>query len=89
MGAAIDHTLLFDSVPDDAATAMVADRREGMNRTLERIERVFLAGKVDFEGLVVIVAASFAYHSKQSSMWDVVTFTASAANLVPRRVLAS
>ena len=46
-------------MPDDLATAMVANGREFMDRTLETIERVTLSSRHNLERKVIIVAAHF------------------------------
>src|SRR5262245_52461021 len=58
--AAEDRVVLFDSVPDHAAAAMIADRRECMDSALEAVERVRASVDLDLERLVVLVAAGFA-----------------------------
>src|SRR6187401_1522920 len=47
-------------MPDDAAAAVGARRRQPMDRTLEAVERMRLAVHDDLESLVILVPASFA-----------------------------
>jgi hypothetical protein len=47
----------LDAVADDLAPAVLADRRHSMDRALEAVERVPLAGRDHLERLVVVVAA--------------------------------
>ena len=62
MDAAIDGAVFFDTVTDHAAATVIANRREGVNRTLERIERVLLVILNDGKAFIVIVSANFALH---------------------------
>src|SRR5437763_5170012 len=55
--AAIDAPVLLDAVADDAAIAVGARRREGLDGALEAVERVRGASHRDLEGLVVLVSA--------------------------------
>lgn len=58
MSAAIDRSLLLDSMPQDAAIATGAAGRERMHRALEAIEDVCAAAiHAYLEALVVFVAA--------------------------------
>src|SRR5207253_8576276 len=57
VGAAIDAPVLLDAVADDAALAVGASRREGLDGALEAVERVRGASHRDLEGLVVLVSA--------------------------------
>ena len=61
MGAAIHNAARFDPVPDDAALAMRAFRREHVNRAFEAVEGVFLPVPPNCEGFVVIVPAHIAF----------------------------
>jgi len=58
--AAIENTLVFNSVADDPAAAMRARGRENLDRTLEAVEDVVPAGMADRERLVVFVATQLA-----------------------------
>src|SRR5262245_43305186 len=60
MHAAIDRAFMLDAVSDDAAAAMRAHRRQHMDRTFEAVENEGAAAHLDFEALVVIVAALLA-----------------------------
>jgi hypothetical protein len=60
MSAAIDVTRRFDTVTDDAVTALPACRCEATDRALERIESMRLAVHYYDEGILVIVATLFA-----------------------------
>src|SRR5262245_41313317 len=59
MGAAEDAALLLQAVADDAAAAVGAHRREGLDGALEAVERVRGASHRHLEGLVVVVSADF------------------------------
>src|ERR1051325_4107144 len=57
----------LDTVADDLATTVVADRRELVNRAFEAVKRVTRAGGDDFERHMIVVAAHFAFcHLKVS-----------------------
>src|SRR5690606_2338402 len=58
--AAVEVAVHVHAVPDDAALAVLADRRHPGDRALERVERVHLALRVDLERQVVLVAADLA-----------------------------
>ena len=57
--AAIKSAVCLDAVPDDLAGAMIADRREFMDCTLETVERVTRSCRHYFKRKVIIVAAYF------------------------------
>src|SRR5207244_2101390 len=57
VGAAIDAPFLLHAVADDAAIAVGASRREGLDGALEAVERVRGASHRDLKGLVVLVSA--------------------------------
>src|SRR5690606_11393213 len=50
----------LDAVPDDSIAAVAARRRQSIDRTLERIERMSAAVHRDRERFVVVVAALLA-----------------------------
>jgi len=60
VGAAEHRSVGFDAVTDDRASAVLTARRQGMDRALERVERVLLASGHDLERLVVLVSADLA-----------------------------
>jgi hypothetical protein len=60
MNAAIDLPIGFHTVPNDPAAAVWADRRQRVDRALEAIERVMLAGYDHFKRLVIFIFANFA-----------------------------
>jgi hypothetical protein len=60
MSAAVDRFRGLDAVPDNAAPAMSALRREGVDRALEAVKDVGLPARPDFERFVVIVLADLA-----------------------------
>src|SRR6266705_2579061 len=60
MGAAEDRVVLLDAVTDDADAAVIAGRRERMDRAFEAVERMGVSVHRHLERLVVIVAAGFA-----------------------------
>lgn len=55
----IKGVVCLDAVPYDLAAAMIANRREFMNRTLETVERVTRSSRHNLERKVIIVAAHF------------------------------
>jgi hypothetical protein len=59
VGTAKDDAILLDAVTNDLAAAVRTDRRQGVNGTLERIERVPSSSHLDRERFVVVVAANF------------------------------
>ena len=61
MSTAEEATTHFDPLTDDSALAMFANRRDGLNRTLETVERVPRSGRNQFESLVIFVPANFAF----------------------------
>lgn len=61
VGAAEKAAVDFDAMPDDHAAAVLADGRHLMDRALERIEDMLLAGSDDLERLVVVVPTDFAF----------------------------
>jgi hypothetical protein len=61
-GATENNTLIaFGTVPQNPATAMVADRSHGMNSAFKAIEYVSASSHRYFERFVVIIAADFTY----------------------------
>ena len=52
----------FDAMADHPAFTMLTYRRDGLNRTLEAVERMACSGDYQFKGLVVFVTANFALH---------------------------
>jgi len=48
-------------VPDNPAAAVRALGRQGMDGALETVENMRFAAHVDFEGIMVIITAYFAY----------------------------
>jgi hypothetical protein len=59
MVAAEKGSVLLEAVSDDATSALLTTRGQGMDRALEAIEDVLLAAHHDLERLVVIVPAVF------------------------------
>ena len=60
--AAEDMAVVFRAVTDDSAAAMTADRGEGVNRALERVENVIRSvSGGHFERSIIFVAANFAF----------------------------
>src|SRR5574338_899686 len=58
--AAEEPPVRLHAVADDAAPAVCARRRQHLNRTLERVERMYAVAHRDRERLVVIVATQLA-----------------------------
>ncbi len=70
MGTAEDPAVRLDAVSDDLAPAVLARRREGVNRALEAVERVRRALDSNLEGLVVVVSADLAArHTRLILVW--------------------
>ena len=59
--ATIERVVSLYTVADYAAAAVIADRREPVNRTLERIKRVALASRDNIEAQFVIVPTHLAF----------------------------
>ena len=49
---------------NDSTTAVIALRRHNVNRALEAVEDVHFAVAFNFDGLVVVVSAMFAFSHK-------------------------
>ena len=64
--AAEDLSVCFDTVADDSAVAVRANRRQRVDCAFEAIEGVTLSAHNDFKRLVVFVFANFAYWHTQS-----------------------
>ena len=62
MCAAIERAVRLDPMSDDLATAVLAHRRERMNRALEAVEGMAMSGGDDLEGQVIVVAANLTRH---------------------------
>ena len=60
MDAAEDLAALLHAVPNDPAVAVRANRCQRVDRALEAIEGVMLAGHNYFERLVILIFANFA-----------------------------
>ena len=61
MDAAEDFAALLHAVPNNPAVAVRANRRERVDRALETIEGVMLAGHNYFKCLVILIFANFAF----------------------------
>ena len=61
MDAAEDLSIGFHSVADDPAFAMWANRRQGVDGTLEAVKRVVLSGNDNVKRLVIFIFANFAF----------------------------
>src|SRR6185295_16665048 len=70
--AAEHDSVHFRSMPDDAAAASGADRRQGVDGAFETVEYIGLAVPLDLERLVVDVAAGDAgardHHNRPPSV---------------------
>jgi hypothetical protein len=51
----------FDTMADDSAPAMLAGRRERMNRAFETIEDVSGVVTPDLKRLVIVISTNFAF----------------------------
>jgi hypothetical protein len=60
MGAAEEDSIGLDAVPDDLASAVIADRGKHLNGALEAVENVAIVGDHHLESTLVIVAAKLA-----------------------------
>jgi hypothetical protein len=60
MDATKDLSVGFDTVTDDSALAVRTNRCQRVDRALETIERVMLAGYDHFKRLVIFIFANFA-----------------------------
>ena len=60
VGAAVDLALPLDAVAEDAAFAVIADRGEDMDRTLEGVEAVGFALDDEIKTFVIFVSAVMA-----------------------------
>src|SRR6266700_4425027 len=68
MDAAEDFSSLLHTVTDDPALAVRTDRRQRMDRALEAIEGVMLAGNNHLKGLVIFIFTNFtSSHTKSPS----------------------
>src|SRR2546423_10217061 len=61
MRAAVERSVRFDTVADDLAVAMVADRCKLLNCALEAVERMGFSGCDDLKRHRVVIPAYFAY----------------------------
>lgn len=59
MGATIEGALGFHAVADDAAIAMAASGRQGVNGAFEAVEHVRIARVDNLETLVVVISTDF------------------------------
>jgi hypothetical protein len=64
IGAAKHSRTAFDAVANDPTTAVIALRRHDVNGTLEAVEDVRFAVAFNFDRLVVVVSAMFAFSHK-------------------------
>jgi hypothetical protein len=62
---AIERPLRLDPMPDDLAAAMIADRREFVNRAFEAVEGVTRAGGDHLKRQIVVVAANLAFSHRR------------------------
>ena len=68
MDAAEDFASLLHAVTDDPALAVRANRRQRVDRALEAIEGVVLAGNNHLKGLVIFIFTNFTCsHTKSLS----------------------
>lgn len=64
VGAAVKRAVRLDAVTENFATAVVAHRREFMNRALETVEHVGDARRDNFKGQIIIVSAHFTFRHR-------------------------
>ena len=61
VGAAIERAVRLDAVPDHLDAAILADRGERVDRTLETVEGVRVpAGHAYLKSFIVVISADFA-----------------------------
>jgi hypothetical protein len=60
MGAAEASSIRLQPMPDDSAPAMLAARREGMDRALKAVKHMPLAPHRHLKALVIFISANFA-----------------------------
>jgi hypothetical protein len=65
-GAAEKILLCLNAVPDYAAAAICADRRELVNRAFETVKNMPLARRYNFKRQIIIIAANFTLSHKFS-----------------------
>jgi hypothetical protein len=58
-GAAIKRPVRLDAVPDDFAPAVIANRRQRMDRAFEAVENMLPARRDHLEGEIIVVTANF------------------------------
>jgi len=59
VGAAVEGAIRFDTMPNDLATAVVADWRQLVDGTLKTIEHMALASGYHLEGQIVVISTYF------------------------------
>jgi hypothetical protein len=67
MGAAEKAATDFDPVPNHFAVAVFANRRHGLDCTLETVERMPRARSSHFKALVILIPADFTRSHKALS----------------------
>jgi hypothetical protein len=60
MGTAVKGSLRFDAVADDLAVAVLADRREQVDRALEAVECMGSTRGNDLKRHMIVIATDFA-----------------------------
>jgi hypothetical protein len=61
VGTAVERVVGFDAMPNHLDVAVLADRSEGVDRTLEAVEGVRTPiGRTYLKGLIVIISTDFA-----------------------------
>ena len=65
VGAAVKGLIRLDPVSDDLAAAVIADRGEFVDCTLETVKSVTFSAYDHFKRLVIIVPANFAFSHTQ------------------------
>jgi hypothetical protein len=66
VGAAEALPIRFQSMPNDPAPAMLASRRQRMNRAFKAVKDMALPAHHHFKALVVVVSANFTLCHKNS-----------------------
>jgi len=86
MDAAEDFASLLHAVTDDPALAVRANRRQRVDRALEAIEGVVLAGNNYLKGFVIFVFTNFTC-SHTKSLSRAAAFAAVSASISPVKIV--
>jgi len=59
IGTAEEKPVRLNSMPDDLASAVIADRRQSMDSAFEAIKNVRFARRSHFEAFVILISTDF------------------------------